>query len=86
MFRPCSGRNGSPDPGALRMSALTVGQELWFVPRERYLGQPRMVKVTKVGRKWAVRSSANTVRDEASRFGVSKSTINRVRLGKLYPR
>lgn len=32
---------------------LTVGQELWMVPRERHLGQPRFVKVVKVGRKWA---------------------------------
>ena len=32
---------------------LTVGQELWMVPIERYVGAPRAVTVTKVGRKWA---------------------------------
>lgn len=32
---------------------LTTGQELWLVPSQRYLGQPRFVTVTKVGRKWA---------------------------------
>lgn len=32
---------------------LTVGQELWMVPRQRYLGEPRTVKVVKVGRKYA---------------------------------
>jgi ribosomal protein L40E len=32
-----------------------------------------------------VRSRASTVRADAARFGVSKSTIHRIRLGKLYP-
>lgn len=33
--------------------SLTVGQELWFVYRERRRGASLSVKVTKVGRKWA---------------------------------
>lgn len=32
---------------------IKVGQKLWMVPRERYLGAPRFVTVTKVGRTWA---------------------------------
>lgn len=32
---------------------LVEGQELWFVPQQRYLGKPRFVTVTKVGRVWA---------------------------------
>lgn len=32
---------------------LSVGQELWFVHRERRSGAPHAVVVTKVGRKWA---------------------------------
>ena len=32
---------------------LTIGQKLWFVPRERYNGAPYEVEITKVGRKWA---------------------------------
>lgn len=32
--------------------SLTVGQELWFVHREKRSGAPRAVTVTKVGRKW----------------------------------
>lgn len=34
--------------------ALQVGQELWMVPSEaRYRDQARLVRVEKVGRKWA---------------------------------
>ena len=33
--------------------SLAVGQELWFVHRERRSGVPHAVTVTKVGRKWA---------------------------------
>jgi len=33
--------------------SLNVGQELWFVHREKRSGEPRTVKVTRVGRKWA---------------------------------
>lgn len=32
---------------------LKVGQQLWFVPRERRSSQPKFVTVTKVGRDWA---------------------------------
>lgn len=32
---------------------LTVGQKLWFIPQERYQGDPCEVTVTKVGRQWA---------------------------------
>lgn len=32
---------------------LQVGQELWFVHRERRSGAPFTTKVTKIGRKWA---------------------------------
>lgn len=35
------------------MTTLEVGQKLWMVPAVRYLGEPRWVTVTKVGRKWA---------------------------------
>jgi hypothetical protein len=30
----------------------TVGQKLWLVPSQRYLGEPREIAITKVGRKW----------------------------------
>ena len=33
--------------------SLQVGQELWFVYRERRRGAPCIVIITKVGRKWA---------------------------------
>lgn len=33
--------------------ALQIGQELWFVHRERRSGAPFATTVTKVGRKWA---------------------------------
>lgn len=32
---------------------LEIGQELWFVPRERRDGKPHPVTITKIGRKWA---------------------------------
>ena len=32
---------------------LEVGQTLYYVPSQRHGGDPREVKVTKVGRKWA---------------------------------
>lgn len=31
---------------------FTVGQKLWFVPSQRYLGEPKEVSITKIGRKW----------------------------------
>lgn len=36
-----------------KVVTLQVGQELWFVPRERRSGAPFITKVIKVGRKWA---------------------------------
>lgn len=36
-----------------RVKALLAGQELWLVPSARYLGDPSLVTVGKVGRKWA---------------------------------
>lgn len=41
---------------------LAVGQKLWFVPRERYLGAAREVEVLKVGRKWATTTSVRGYR------------------------
>ena len=35
------------------MTALKVGQTLWFVPSATWRGVSREVTVTKVGRKWA---------------------------------
>lgn len=36
------------------MGKLTVGQKLWYVPRDsREVSQSREVTVTKIGRKWA---------------------------------
>jgi len=29
-----------------------IGDKLWYVPRERYMGSPRELTVTKVGRVW----------------------------------
>lgn len=29
-----------------------VGQRLWFVPEQRWNGQPRELTITKIGRKW----------------------------------
>lgn len=34
------------------MLEIEVGQKLWFVPRQRYLGEPKFVTVEKCGRKW----------------------------------
>lgn len=34
------------------MSAFAVGDKLWMVPSQRYMGDAREVTVTKVGRKW----------------------------------
>lgn len=33
-------------------NSYTEGQKLWMVPRHRYMGEPREVTITKVGRKW----------------------------------
>ena len=33
-------------------SRFSVGQTLWFVPSQSYLGSPREVHVSAVGRKW----------------------------------
>lgn len=33
--------------------SLTVGQKLFYVPRNRFGGEPREVTVVKIGRKWA---------------------------------
>lgn len=35
------------------MIKLSVGQQLWFVPWEKYMGKPRYITVTKIGRVWA---------------------------------
>lgn len=32
---------------------LKVGDNVFFVPREKYNGQPRFCEITKIGRKWA---------------------------------
>lgn len=31
-----------------------VGQQVWFVPNEKYHGEPRYLTVTKLGRRWIV--------------------------------
>lgn len=51
------------------MHNVTVGQKLWFEPHLAWLGQPREVTVTKVGRVWAEV-------DVGSRsFRISKETL-----------
>lgn len=32
---------------------IKVGDKLWYVPNERYHGQPHEVTIVKVGRRWA---------------------------------
>lgn len=46
---------------------LTVGQKLWFVPREHYLGAPLEVTVEKLGRTWATMG--------ASRYRINIATL-----------
>lgn len=35
------------------------GQKLWMVPHQRYIGEPREVTITKVGRKWLTLDSGH---------------------------
>ncbi len=35
----------------------SIGQEFYYVPRERYMGNPRNMKITKIGRKWITLSA-----------------------------
>lgn len=38
---------------------MTVGQKLYFVPRDRRVGSPRTVEVIHIGRKWATLNGEN---------------------------
>ena len=57
------------------MSAkIIVGQELWFVQRERRGGKPCYVTVTRVGRKWisagpALRFDIDTLKQDTGGIG-----------------
>jgi len=36
-----------------------AGQKLWFVPAQKYNGEPKEVEIARVGRKWLILSSHN---------------------------
>lgn len=58
---------------------LTVGQKLWFVPREkRTLGDSREVTVTRVGRSWA---DADGIR--GYRIGIADLIVDEPKYGGI---
>jgi hypothetical protein len=65
------------------MSELAVGQELWFVPSQRYLGQPCAVTVAKVGRVWAY-TGHRGYRINLQTLTVDSGSADPYRLGQCY--
>lgn len=52
------------------MSEWKVGQSVWYVPSEKYMGDPRDVTIESVGRKWALLAG------RAGRFDVATRQVD----------